>query len=46
MEAADHTSRERRVASAVELCECPPGYDGTSCEVSIMMQSNSMLLTL
>uniref|UniRef100_A0A8C5TD51 Laminin subunit alpha-2 n=1 Tax=Malurus cyaneus samueli TaxID=2593467 RepID=A0A8C5TD51_9PASS len=32
MEAADHTSRGRRVASAVELCECPPGYDGTSCE--------------
>uniref|UniRef100_A0A8C0V493 Laminin subunit alpha-2 n=1 Tax=Cyanistes caeruleus TaxID=156563 RepID=A0A8C0V493_CYACU len=32
MEAADHTSRGKRVASAVELCECPPGYDGTSCE--------------
>uniref|UniRef100_A0A8C3EBE2 Laminin subunit alpha-2 n=1 Tax=Corvus moneduloides TaxID=1196302 RepID=A0A8C3EBE2_CORMO len=32
MEAADHTLRGRRTASAVELCECPPGYDGTSCE--------------
>ncbi len=21
-------------ARAVELCQCPPGYDGTSCEVS------------
>lgn len=40
MEAADHTLRGRRTASAVELCECPPGYDGTSCEVSIMMQSS------
>ncbi|NXI45933.1 LAMA2 protein, partial [Galbula dea] len=32
MEAADHTSTGRKVASAVELCDCPPGYDGTSCE--------------
>uniref|UniRef100_A0A672UU06 Laminin subunit alpha-2 n=1 Tax=Strigops habroptila TaxID=2489341 RepID=A0A672UU06_STRHB len=34
IEAADHTSAGRKVASAVELCDCPPGYDGTSCEDS------------
>ncbi|KFQ44370.1 Laminin subunit alpha-2, partial [Nestor notabilis] len=32
IEAADHTSAGRKVASAVELCDCPLGYDGTSCE--------------
>ncbi|NWJ04763.1 LAMA2 protein, partial [Crypturellus undulatus] len=32
IEAADHSSTEGKVASAVELCDCPPGYDGTSCE--------------
>ncbi|XP_061330957.1 laminin subunit alpha-2 isoform X6 [Pezoporus flaviventris] len=32
IEAADHTSAGTKVASAVELCDCPPGYDGTSCE--------------
>ncbi|NXG28484.1 LAMA2 protein, partial [Dromaius novaehollandiae] len=32
MEAADHSSAGRKVASAVELCDCPRGYDGTSCE--------------
>ncbi|XP_050565519.1 laminin subunit alpha-2 [Cygnus atratus] len=32
IEAADHSSAGRKVASAVELCDCPPGYDGTSCE--------------
>ncbi|NWS67194.1 LAMA2 protein, partial [Crotophaga sulcirostris] len=32
IEAADHASTGRKVASAVELCDCPPGYDGTSCE--------------
>ncbi|NXJ95351.1 LAMA2 protein, partial [Corythaixoides concolor] len=32
IEAADHTSTRKKVASAVELCDCPPGYDGTSCE--------------
>ncbi|NWX11325.1 LAMA2 protein, partial [Caloenas nicobarica] len=32
IEAAGHTSTGRKVASAVELCDCPPGYDGTSCE--------------
>ncbi|NWI15207.1 LAMA2 protein, partial [Crypturellus soui] len=32
IEAADHSSTGRKVASAVELCDCPPGYDGTSCE--------------
>lgn len=34
IEAADHASTGSKVASAVELCDCPPGYDGTSCEVS------------
>ncbi|KAM6433798.1 laminin subunit alpha-2 [Rhynochetos jubatus] len=32
IEVADHPSAGREVASAVELCNCPPGYDGTSCE--------------
>ncbi|XP_062428551.1 laminin subunit alpha-2 isoform X5 [Rhea pennata] len=32
IEAADHSSTGRKVASAVELCDCPRGYDGTSCE--------------
>ncbi|KFZ51224.1 Laminin subunit alpha-2, partial [Antrostomus carolinensis] len=32
IEAADDTSTGRKMASAVELCDCPPGYDGTSCE--------------
>ncbi|XP_065536989.1 laminin subunit alpha-2 isoform X6 [Lathamus discolor] len=32
IEAADHTSAGTKVASAVELCDCPSGYDGTSCE--------------
>ncbi|XP_068533568.1 laminin subunit alpha-2 isoform X1 [Anas acuta] len=32
IEAADHSSAGRKMASAVELCDCPPGYDGTSCE--------------
>ncbi|XP_042651874.1 laminin subunit alpha-2 isoform X2 [Tyto alba] len=32
IEAADHSSTGRKVASAVELCDCPPGYAGSSCE--------------
>uniref|UniRef100_A0A8C6IVT1 Laminin subunit alpha-2 n=1 Tax=Melopsittacus undulatus TaxID=13146 RepID=A0A8C6IVT1_MELUD len=32
IEAAHRTSAGTKVASAVELCDCPPGYDGTSCE--------------
>uniref|UniRef100_A0A8C3JKK0 Laminin subunit alpha-2 n=1 Tax=Calidris pygmaea TaxID=425635 RepID=A0A8C3JKK0_9CHAR len=32
IEAADYASAGRKVASAVELCDCPPGYGGTSCE--------------
>ncbi|NXA35500.1 LAMA2 protein, partial [Eudromia elegans] len=32
IEAADHSSAGRKVASAVELCDCPRGYGGTSCE--------------
>lgn len=46
IEAADHASTGRKMASAVELCDCPPGYDGTSCEVSITVQSKSIVLTL
>ena len=26
-----------RVMSAIEVCECPAGYTGTSCEVGIIM---------
>lgn len=44
IEAADHSSAGRKMASAVELCDCPPGYDGTSCEVSIMVQTRSIVL--
>uniref|UniRef100_A0A674J3X9 Laminin subunit alpha 2 n=1 Tax=Terrapene triunguis TaxID=2587831 RepID=A0A674J3X9_9SAUR len=32
LEAADRYSTGRKVASAVEVCQCPPGYGGTSCE--------------
>uniref|UniRef100_A0A8C8SMW2 Laminin subunit alpha 2 n=1 Tax=Pelusios castaneus TaxID=367368 RepID=A0A8C8SMW2_9SAUR len=32
LEAADRYSTGRKVASAVEVCQCPPGYSGTSCE--------------
>uniref|UniRef100_A0A8B9QCV0 Laminin subunit alpha 2 n=1 Tax=Apteryx owenii TaxID=8824 RepID=A0A8B9QCV0_APTOW len=32
VEAADRSSTGRKMASAVELCDCPRGYDGTSCE--------------
>ncbi|XP_042733401.1 laminin subunit alpha-2 isoform X5 [Lagopus leucura] len=32
IEAADYSSTGRKLASSVELCDCPPGYDGTSCE--------------
>uniref|UniRef100_A0A663M1U5 Laminin subunit alpha-2 n=1 Tax=Athene cunicularia TaxID=194338 RepID=A0A663M1U5_ATHCN len=32
IEAADQSSAGRKLASAVELCDCPPGYAGTSCE--------------
>jgi len=46
IEAADHSSAGRKMASAVELCDCPPGYAGTSCEVSITIQTISNVLTL
>ncbi|XP_006029235.2 laminin subunit alpha-2 [Alligator sinensis] len=32
LEAADRYSTGRNVATAVEVCQCPPGYGGTSCE--------------
>ncbi|XP_074846691.1 laminin subunit alpha-2 isoform X2 [Carettochelys insculpta] len=32
LEVADRYSTDRNVASAVEVCQCPPGYSGTSCE--------------
>ncbi|KAH0622297.1 hypothetical protein JD844_024476 [Phrynosoma platyrhinos] len=32
LEAADHLSIGHKDASAVEICQCPPGYSGTSCE--------------
>ncbi|XP_067402829.1 laminin subunit alpha-2 isoform X2 [Emydura macquarii macquarii] len=32
LETADRYSTGRKVASAVEVCQCPPGYSGTSCE--------------
>ncbi|XP_075780255.1 laminin subunit alpha-2 isoform X2 [Pelodiscus sinensis] len=32
LEVADRYSTGRDLASAVEVCQCPPGYSGTSCE--------------
>ncbi|XP_010705705.1 laminin subunit alpha-2-like [Meleagris gallopavo] len=32
IEATDYSSTGRKLASSVELCDCPRGYDGTSCE--------------
>ncbi|KAJ7341923.1 hypothetical protein JRQ81_007908, partial [Phrynocephalus forsythii] len=32
LEAADSSSTGHKDASAVEVCHCPPGYSGTSCE--------------
>ncbi|XP_060095142.1 laminin subunit alpha-2 isoform X2 [Heteronotia binoei] len=32
LEAADRFSTGQKYASAVEVCQCPPGYSGTSCE--------------
>jgi len=46
IEAADYSSTGRKLASPVELCDCPPGYAGTSCEVSITIQTISNVLTL
>lgn len=34
MEVANPTARGERRASAVEVCSCPYGYGGTSCEVN------------
>ncbi|XP_039603409.1 laminin subunit alpha-2 isoform X4 [Polypterus senegalus] len=33
LEVADPYSRGAAVGTAVEICRCPPGYEGTSCEV-------------
>ncbi|XP_073788195.1 laminin subunit alpha-2 isoform X3 [Danio rerio] len=33
MSVADEDSRSGIQARAVEVCQCPPGYDGTSCEM-------------
>ncbi|XP_038582234.1 laminin subunit alpha-2 isoform X4 [Micropterus salmoides] len=35
MQVANPSARGERVASAVEICSCPPGYAGTSCETCI-----------
>ncbi|XP_051266055.1 laminin subunit alpha-2 isoform X2 [Dicentrarchus labrax] len=35
MQIANRSARGERRASAVEICSCPPGYDGTSCEACI-----------
>ncbi|KAJ6660091.1 hypothetical protein lerEdw1_018017, partial [Lerista edwardsae] len=37
LEVADRFSAGGKYASAVEVCQCPPGYSGTSCEVSILI---------
>ncbi|XP_064196122.1 laminin subunit alpha-2 isoform X2 [Anguilla rostrata] len=33
LEVADEFSRTDAKANAVEMCHCPPGYGGTSCEI-------------
>ncbi|XP_074541079.1 laminin subunit alpha-2 [Halichoeres trimaculatus] len=35
MQVANPAARGERRASAVEICSCPPGYAGTSCETCI-----------
>ncbi|KAK2856042.1 hypothetical protein Q5P01_004777 [Channa striata] len=35
MEVANPAARSEKKASAVEVCSCPPGYAGTSCEMCI-----------
>ncbi|XP_041661165.1 laminin subunit alpha-2 isoform X7 [Cheilinus undulatus] len=35
MQVANPTARGEKRASAVEICSCPPGYAGTSCETCI-----------
>ncbi|XP_072218688.1 laminin subunit alpha-2 [Leuresthes tenuis] len=35
MQVANPTARGERRASAVEVCSCPPGYAGTSCEACV-----------
>eukprot|EP00064_Thunnus_orientalis_P005404 superscaffoldBa00000528_g5418 len=35
MQVANPSDRGERTASAVEICSCPPGYAGTSCEECI-----------
>ncbi|XP_030577117.1 laminin subunit alpha-2 isoform X2 [Archocentrus centrarchus] len=36
MEVANPTARGEKSASAVEMCSCPLGYAGTSCEVCVI----------
>uniref|UniRef100_A0A7N6BAH8 Basement membrane-specific heparan sulfate proteoglycan core protein n=1 Tax=Anabas testudineus TaxID=64144 RepID=A0A7N6BAH8_ANATE len=35
MQVANPAARGEKTASAVEMCSCPPGYAGTSCEACI-----------
>ncbi|XP_039981437.1 laminin subunit alpha-2 isoform X2 [Xiphias gladius] len=35
MQVADPSARGERRAPAVEICSCPPGYAGTSCEACV-----------
>ena len=40
MEIADERGSEP-IMSSVEVCECPPGFDGFSCEVSVKNEYQS-----
>lgn len=44
MQVAD-SSASGKIASAVEMCDCPPGYGGLSCEVSVHKINSKNSLT-